>query len=69
VKIRVQVFGVVTPCSVVVGYQHFRGPCYLHLPWMCRQHGPPELWCLTTLYGVTTENNSTWTSQTCYADI
>jgi hypothetical protein len=27
VKIEVEVFRVVTPCSVVVGYQRFRGPC------------------------------------------
>jgi hypothetical protein len=30
-SIQVEVFWVVTPCSVVVGYQHFGGPCYLHL--------------------------------------
>jgi hypothetical protein len=28
---RVEVFWVVTPCSVVVGYQCLRGPCCLHL--------------------------------------
>jgi hypothetical protein len=26
-----EVFCVMTPCSVVVGYQRFRGPCCLHL--------------------------------------
>jgi len=31
VKILVEVFWVVSPCSVVVGYQRFRGPCCLHL--------------------------------------
>jgi len=31
VKIEVQVFRVVMPCSVVVGYQHFGGPCCFHL--------------------------------------
>jgi hypothetical protein len=31
VKIQVDVFWVVTPCSVVVGYRRFRGPCYIHL--------------------------------------
>jgi len=34
----------VTPCSVVGGYQHFRGPCY----------------STTTLHGVTTQKTSTW---------
>jgi len=31
VMIQVVIFRVMTPCSVVVGYQHFRGPCCLHL--------------------------------------
>jgi len=30
-KIQVEVFWVVTSCSVRVGYQCFRGPCCLHL--------------------------------------
>jgi len=30
VKIEVEDFWVVTPCSVVVGYQCFIGPCFLH---------------------------------------
>jgi hypothetical protein len=29
--VQVEVFQVVTPRSVMVGYQHFRGPCCLHL--------------------------------------
>jgi hypothetical protein len=28
---QVEVFWVVTPCNVVVGYHHFGGPCCLHL--------------------------------------
>jgi hypothetical protein len=28
---QVEVFWVVTPCSVLVGYQRFRVPCCLHL--------------------------------------
>jgi hypothetical protein len=24
----------VTSCSVVIGYQRFRGPCCLHLQWV-----------------------------------
>jgi hypothetical protein len=31
IEIQVQFFWVVTPCSVVVGYQRFGGPCCLHL--------------------------------------
>jgi len=30
-SIQVAVFCVMTPCSDVVGYQNFRGPCCLHL--------------------------------------
>jgi len=30
-NIHIVVFWVVTPYSVTVGYQHFRGPCCLHL--------------------------------------
>jgi len=28
----------VTPCSLVVGYQRFRGPCSLHLQVLLPQH-------------------------------
>jgi len=31
VKIQVEVFWIVTQHSVIIGYQHFRGPCCLHL--------------------------------------
>jgi hypothetical protein len=31
VKIHVEVLWVVKPCSVVVGYKRFTGPCCLHL--------------------------------------
>jgi hypothetical protein len=31
VNIQVEVFWVVTPCSAVVGYHRFGGPCCLHL--------------------------------------
>jgi len=30
-NIQVKVLWVVIPCNVAVGYQHFRGPCCLHL--------------------------------------
>jgi hypothetical protein len=31
VEIQVEVFRVVTPCNVAIGYQRFGGPCCLHL--------------------------------------
>jgi len=31
VMFQVEVFWVVMPCSAVVGYQHFWGPCFFHL--------------------------------------
>jgi hypothetical protein len=31
VMFQVEIFWVVTPCSAVVGYRRFGGPCYLHL--------------------------------------
>jgi hypothetical protein len=31
VMIQVEVFWVMTQCSVVTGYQRFRGTCYLHV--------------------------------------
>jgi len=29
--LQITVFSAVTPCSLVRGYQHFRGTCCLHL--------------------------------------
>jgi hypothetical protein len=31
-RFKLRSSGFVTPCSIVVGYQCFRGPCCLHLP-------------------------------------
>jgi hypothetical protein len=31
VKIQVEVFWVMSPCSVMIGYQLLRGPCCLHV--------------------------------------
>jgi len=54
--LQIQVLWVVTPCSVVVGYQHFKGPS----PWRWRQHGPPKRYPTTTLHGVTNQKTSIW---------
>jgi hypothetical protein len=60
VMIQVEDFWVVTPCSVVVGYHSFRGPCCLHLQGEWRQHGRLKRWYPpTTLHGVTTQKSST----------
>jgi hypothetical protein len=50
VKIQVEVFWVVTPCSAVVGYQFFGGPCCLHIQ------------CEVKWIGVKME--AAWTSET-----
>jgi len=51
VKIHVDVFWVMTPCSIMVGYQ-----C-----WRWRQHGRLQRWYPTTpLHGITTQKTSTW---------
>jgi len=42
VNIQVDVFCIVTSCSVVIRYQFFRGPC-----WRWRQHGSPKRWYRT----------------------
>jgi len=50
--IQVEVFWIMTSCSVVGGCQQFRGPCCLHL-----QH-----WYLTSpLHGIPTQKTLTWT--------
>jgi hypothetical protein len=56
-RVQVEFFRVVTPCSVVVGYQRFRGPCCLHLH--------PENGGSTKIPGVTTQKmEAAWTSKT-----
>jgi hypothetical protein len=39
VMFQVEVFWVVTPCSVVVGFRRFRGPCHN----TTRRHNPEDL--------------------------
>jgi hypothetical protein len=39
---QVELFWVVTPCSVVIGYQRFRGPCFLHLQGEVSYHNTTE---------------------------
>jgi len=59
VGIKVNVFWVVTPCSVVVGYRCFRGSC-------C--HGPLKCWyATTTLHGIATQKILTWNITTMKA--
>jgi hypothetical protein len=53
VMIQVEVFWVVKSCSVVTGYQRFRGPCCLHLQVSYHNatqcHNPQDLdWKITT---------------------
>jgi hypothetical protein len=54
-NVQVEVFWIVTPCTVAVGYQGFGGPY-----WRRKDQGPPKRWYLTvTLHGVTTQKTST----------
>jgi len=56
VKFLVEVFRIVIPCSVVVGYESFGAPCCLY------QH---RWYPTTTLYGVTTlKMEAAWISET-----
>jgi len=43
VMFQVEVFRVLTPCSVVVGYRRFRRPRCLHLHNTARRHNPEGL--------------------------
>jgi hypothetical protein len=65
-KMQFQVFWVVTPRSVVVGYQTFAESCCLRLPepftspGSLRQQDPENCWCpTTTLHSLTTQNTLT----------
>jgi hypothetical protein len=52
IKFQVTVFCVMTPCSDMVKYQHFVGPCCLQL----HGEGPPKHWYPTSsLHTVTTQ--------------
>jgi hypothetical protein len=47
---QVEVFWVVTPYSVVVGYQRFRGPCCLHLQGEVKWWRPcSDMWNLSLM--------------------
>jgi len=39
-RIQIMVFCSVMPCSDMVGYLHFRGPCFLHLQGEDSEYGP-----------------------------
>jgi len=46
-KIQIMVLWVVTMCSILVGYQCFRGPSSgCRITWRWRQHGPTKFWYL-----------------------
>jgi len=59
-KIQVVVW-VVTPHSVVVGYQRLWGPCCLHFTLKVAQQSPPKCWySITLLHSVTTWKTTAW---------
>jgi len=57
VKIQVEFFWIVTPCSAVVGYLSVCFiPSPVTSPWRWMQHGPlKHLYLTTTLHDVTTQ--------------
>jgi hypothetical protein len=55
VKIQVEVFWVVTPCNVAVGYQCFGGSCCFHLEGEVEAVGSPEMFLS---YHVTTYHDN-----------
>jgi hypothetical protein len=64
VMFEVEVFSVLTPYRVLLGYQRFRGQCCLHLQgevWRWRQHWHLKRWYpTTTQHSVRTQRTSTW---------
>jgi len=55
-KIQFEFFWIAMLCSIMIGYQHFRGPCCLH-----HQGGLLKCWYpTTTLHGITTHKITTW---------
>jgi hypothetical protein len=61
-KFQVEVFWVVMPCNVVIGYQILRGPCwlYFHHVYGGSMTGPlKHLYATKKLHGVTTQKTST----------
>jgi hypothetical protein len=57
-KIQVEVFWIVMPCRVAVGYQHFGRPCCLHLQGEVFQGPLKHYYPTTTLLGFTTQKTS-----------
>jgi len=43
-KLQFEVLWVTTPCSILVGYRRFRGPCCLHLQGWNEDGGSMDLW-------------------------
>jgi len=52
---QVEVFCVVTPCSIVVGYQRYKGPCCLYLQGEVKM----AAWISETTYHKTTRRHNT----------
>jgi len=65
VEMELMVCWFVAPCSVVVGYQRFGGPCCLRLqPWRWGKLCPPKrLYPTTTLHGATTQKTANYINE------
>jgi hypothetical protein len=63
---QVEVFWIVTPCSVMVGYRRCRGPCCLHLQDEVKG-GSGDLWNVGILpqYNMASQSRRSWLSHMC----